>query len=230
MSLFAIGDLHLSGFKPKPMDIFGDNWQEHQKKIAEHWCATITPKDTVLIPGDISWGLNFQEAKCDLDFIAGLPGEKILLRGNHDYWWSSASRLNAMYEKMYFIQNDFVEYNGKAVCGSRGWILPNEQKFDASDMKTYTRELIRFRLSLDSAARKNRYEEIIFMMHFPPALFGETENAFVNIFKEYPVKKVVYGHLHGKGNCEAGIKGLHDGIEYHLVSSDYLDFCPKKIL
>lgn len=229
MGLFAIADLHLSGFKPKPMDIFGTNWQQHQKKIEDNWLKTITEDDTILIPGDISWGLNLGEAKCDLDFLAQLPGKKLLLRGNHDYWWSSVSRLNAMYEKMYFIQNDYVEYNGKAVCGSRGWTLPNEQKFDASDMKTYKRELIRCRLSLERAA-KNKYEEIIFMMHFPPAMLGYAENAFVDILKEYPVKTVVYGHLHGKDNFAVGIKGNHDGIEYHLVSSDYLDFCPKKIM
>ncbi|MDD3570042.1 MAG: metallophosphoesterase [Lachnospiraceae bacterium] len=229
MGLFAIGDLHLSGFKPKPMDIFGENWHMHQKKIEENWCKIITDDDTILIPGDISWGLNLCEAKCDLDFLAKLPGEKIFLKGNHDYWWGSVSRLNSMYEKMYFIQNDFVEYNGKAVCGSRGWILPNEQKFDAKDMKTYKRELIRCRLSLERAA-KNKYEEIIFMMHFPPAAFGLTESAFVDILKEYPVKTVVYGHLHGTDNFPMGIKGVHDGIEYHLVSSDYLNFCPKKIM
>lgn len=229
MGLFAIGDLHLSGFKPKPMDIFGENWHMHQKKIEENWCKIVSDDDTILIPGDISWGLNLCEAKCDLDFLAQLPGKKILLKGNHDYWWGSVSRLNSMYEKMYFIQNDFVEYNGKAVCGSRGWMLPNEQKFDAKDMKTYKRELIRCRLSLERAA-KNKYEEIIFMMHFPPAMFGSKENAFVDILKEYPVKTVVYGHLHGMENFEMGIKGIHDGIEYHLVSSDYLDFCPKKII
>ncbi|MGE4213409.1 MAG: metallophosphoesterase [Anaerotignaceae bacterium] len=229
MGLFAIGDLHLSGFKPKPMDIFGANWQQHQKKIEDNWCKTITDDDTILIPGDISWGLNLCEAKCDLDFLAQLPGKKLLLRGNHDYWWGSVSRLNSMYEKMYFIQNDYVEYNGKAVCGSRGWTLPNEQKFDAGDMKTYKRELIRCRLSLERAV-KNKYEDIIFMMHFPPAMFGATENAFVDILKEYPVKTVVYGHLHGKDNFAVGIKGIHDGIEYHLVSSDYLDFCPQKIM
>ena len=229
MGLFAIGDLHLSGFKRKPMDIFGENWYQHTKKIEENWCKTITDEDTILIPGDISWGLNLCEAKCDLDFLAQLPGKKLLLRGNHDYWWSSVSRLNAMYEKMYFIQNDYVEYNGRAVCGSRGWTLPNEQKFDASDMKTYKRELIRCRLSLERAA-KNKYDEIIFMMHFPPAMLGAKENAFVDILKEYPVKTVVYGHLHGMDNFAAGIKGIHDGIEYHLVSSDFLDFCPKKIM
>lgn len=229
MSLFAIGDLHLSGFRPKPMDIFGDNWQHHQKKIEDNWRKIITEQDTILIPGDISWGLNLAEAKCDLDFIADLPGEKILLRGNHDYWWSSAARLNAMYEKMYFIQNDYVEYNGKAVCGSRGWTLPNEQKFDARDMKIYKRELIRCRLSLERAAA-NKYEEIIFMMHFPPAMMGVAENAFMDILKEYPIKTVVYGHLHGSGNYDTGIKGIQGGIEYHLVSSDYLGFCPKKIM
>ncbi|MEA5084031.1 MAG: metallophosphoesterase [Lachnospiraceae bacterium] len=229
MGLFAIGDLHLSGFKPKPMDIFGTNWHQHQKKIEDNWCKIITEDDTILIPGDISWGLNLCEAKCDLDFLAQLPGKKLLLRGNHDYWWGSVSRLNSMYEKMYFIQNDYVEYNGKAVCGSRGWTLPNEQRFDANDIKTYKRELIRCRLSLERAA-KNKYEEIVFMMHFPPAMFGATENAFVDILKEYPVKTVVYGHLHGMDNFAVGIKGIHDGIEYHLVSSDFLDFCPKKIM
>lgn len=227
MGLFAIGDLHLSGAVSKPMDIFGDNWSNHEKKLEDNWRSLITDSDTVLIPGDISWAMNMNEAKMDLDFIAGLPGRKVLLRGNHDYWWSSVQRLNSMYKNMSFLQNDFTEYKGIAICGSRGWALPNKTDFDDSDLKAYKREQIRYRLSLDCAIRKG-YKEILFMTHFPPFVYG-LESEFMEILKEYPVRNVVYGHLHGKGNFDVGIKGVRDGIDFKLVSADYLDFCPIKI-
>ena len=229
MAVFAIGDLHLSFARPKPLEVFGDSWIRHAEKIADNWKAVVGDKDTVLIPGDISWALRMDDADVDLKFIRGLPGNKILSRGNHDYWWGSASGLNSRYAGMHFLQNEHVGCNGIAVCASRGWIIPEDEKFTAEDMKIYKRELIRCRLSLDSALFKG-YKEILFMMHYPPAYSWAPETGFTKLFEEYQVKNVVYGHLHGEKNFGAGITGYNKGINYTLVSSDYINFCPKKII
>ena len=181
MRLFAIGDLHLSGAVSKPMDIFGENWVEHQKKIERNWCETVEEEDMVLIAGDTSWAININEAKVDLDFINQLPGKKVFIRGNHDYWWSSVSRLNSMYERMVFLQNDFIEHKGIAICGSRGWVLPETEGFSEADLKTFKREKIRFSLSLESA-KKRGYDEILFMTHFPPVNI-KGEGGFIEILK-----------------------------------------------
>jgi len=141
--LFAMADLHLSFFKEKPMSIFGEVWHEHHKKIEENWKKIVLPQDTVLIPGDISWAMSMEEAMPDLEFIDSLPGKKILLKGNHDYWWGSVSRLNGMFKTMRFLQNDFYMWQNFAVCGSRGWLVPEDPKFGEGDLKTYNRELKR---------------------------------------------------------------------------------------
>lgn len=227
MGLFAIGDLHLSKSVSKPMDIFGEAWINHTEKLEKNWYKTITENDTVLICGDTSWAINIDEAKPDLDFINSLSGKKVFIRGNHDYWWSSVSRLNSMYENMVFLQNDFIAYKNIAVCGSRGWIFPQGEEFSEKDLKTFKREEIRFRLSLESA-RKKGYEEILFMTHFPPATL-KGEGGFMDILKEYNVTTVVYGHLHGKEGFETGVKGIKNGIDFKLVSADYIDFCPQRI-
>lgn len=229
MSLFAISDLHLSLFVDKPMDIFDDVWKHHEKKIEENWKKTICENDTVLIPGDISWGLNIDEAKTDLNFINSLPGRKILLSGNHDYWWSSLSKLNLLYPEMFFLQNNCTFYEDFAVCGSRGWKLPTDAGFDASDAKIYRRELIRMRLSLDTAKRRGE-KNIIVITHLPPSNAQKADTEFTQLFEEYGVKKVIYGHLHGEENFKTGITGEKNGISYELVSADFLNFIPKKIL
>ena len=142
MGLYAIGDLHFSTENPKPMNIFGDNWDNHEKKIADNWNETVEDGDTVLVLGDTSWAMNLNEAKADLDIIESLPGKKIFIKGNHDYWWSSLSKINAAYqsEDMNFIQNGYFTYGDYAICGSRGWLCPNEVKFDSNDMKIYRSE------------------------------------------------------------------------------------------
>ncbi len=228
MSLFVIGDLHLSFAREKPMDIFGDNWKNHEKKIEDNWKKLVTCEDTVLIPGDISWGLELEDAKPDLDFINELPGKKILISGNHDYWWSSTSKVQSRYPEMKFLKNEHTFYEDIAICGSRGWICPNDSYFTEHDRKIYNREQIRLRLSLDSAMRRGA-KRIILMMHYPPTNDKKENSAFLDIIGEYPVETVVYGHLHGTAFFGAGLQGVVNGIEYHLVSSDYLDFAPKKI-
>ena len=143
MSIYAIGDLHFSTCVNKPMDIFGDNWDDHQNRIIKSWKEVVTDDDLVLVLGDTSWAINLEEAKADLDIINDLPGTKVLIKGNHDFWWSSLSKLKAMYTEMTFLQNTFYKYENLGICGSRGWLCPNEVKFDKDDEKIYKREKLR---------------------------------------------------------------------------------------
>ena len=227
--LFAIADLHLSLFKDKPMSIFGDVWDEHHKKIEENWRSTVSENDTVLIPGDISWGMAMEEAMPDLEFIDSLPGNKILLKGNHDYWWGSVSKLNTMFKTMKFIQNDFYLWENWAICGSRGWMLPTDTKFGEGDLKTYNREQKRYELSLEGAVKKG-HKDIIFISHYPPLYTMCMETDFTKILEKYGVKKAVYGHLHGEDSFASAFQGEMNGIEYSLVSADYLKFMPRRIV
>lgn len=229
MGLFAIGDLHLGFSVHKPMSIFGAHWEGHSEKIIENWKKEVDVNDTVLLPGDISWAMKEEEAEADLEIIHSLPGRKIFLEGNHDYWWKSTAKLERKYEGMRFLKNDCDLYDGIFICGTRGWVCPNDGYFTSQDNKLYEREQIRLRLSLDTAMRKGA-EEILLMMHFPPVNDKQEESAFLQIIREYPIKQVVYGHLHGKSSHDSGIKGEINGIHFHLVSADYLNFCPKRIL
>ena len=229
MGLFAIADLHFAFSVDKPMDIFGENWKGHSQKIIANWKEVISEEDTVLLPGDLSWGMRIEEAAADLDVIYGLPGRKILLGGNHDYWWKSSSKLEARYPGMRFMKNDFDLYEDWAICGSRGWLCPNDIRFTEQDKKIYEREQVRLRLSLDAAMRKGA-EKIILMMHYPPMNDKKEDSAFTELFKEYPVRKVVYGHLHGAESHATGFEGVRNDVEYQLVAADYIDFCPKRIL
>ena len=228
MALYAISDLHLALSTDKPMDIFGVQWVNHDEKIKKNWKEKITEKDTVLIAGDISWSMKHEESKIDLDWINSLPGNKIISKGNHDYWWTSISKLNSMYDNTKFLQNNFYTYNDYAICGTRGWIDPSSDKFNSKDAKIYAREQIRIRLSLD-AAKKSGFNKFIVMIHYPP--FGEEnkESELMKIFQEYNVEKVIYGHLHGPSNVKA-IVGLINGVEYIMTSCDFINFDPIKIL
>lgn len=224
MAIYAIGDLHLSFSTDKPMDVFGDNWLDYENKIKKNWLDKIKEEDCVLIPGDISWALNLDNASEDLNWINSLPGKKIFVRGNHDYWWSSLKKMNDKYPDMEFIQNNYTTFDDYCICGTRGWIFPNEVKFSDEDEKIYKRELLRLRMSLDSAL-KSGCEKIIAMIHFPPIFDGET-SGFSDIFEEYSVEKVIYGHLHTEESFKDGFVGIKNGVEYILASSDYLDFDP----
>lgn len=228
MSLFAISDLHLDQSGNKPMDIFGNKWFEHDKKIRSNWINKVTNEDTVLISGDISWSMDMKNGFLDLDWIHSLPGRKILIKGNHDYWWSSITKLNNLYEDMEFVQNNFFAYGEYAICGTRGWICPGNENFTVHDEKIYNRELLRLRNSLDSSI-KCGYEKFIVMIHYPPIGEKFMQSGFIDIFKEYKVEKVIYGHLHGESLSKA-ISGSVDGIEYILTSSDYIDFNPVQII
>lgn len=228
MALYAIADLHLASSGEKPMDIFGEKWSNHHVKIKDNWLQKIKEEDTVLIAGDISWSMKIEHGVEDLEYINKLPGKKLFVRGNHDYWWTSINKLNSMFEDMKFIQNNFFSYEDYAICGSRGWILKNNPKFDTHDQKIYDRELIRLRLSLDTAVKAG-YEKFIVMIHYPPIVPSQLNNEFTELFEEYGVEKVIYGHLHGWGLANV-FEGVHNGVEYILTSCDYIHFNPIKIM
>ncbi|MDR2133042.1 MAG: metallophosphoesterase [Clostridiales Family XIII bacterium] len=229
MGIYAIADLHLSLSSEKPMDIYGGIWVDHAKKTEENWRREVGEGDTVLIAGDISWALKQKDAEPDLRWIAALPGKKVLIRGNHDLWWSSVSRLNALDPSMYFLQNAHCEAEGVAICGSRGWICPGDGNFKEEDEKIYLRELRRLEMSLDSA-RKAGLAQKIAMLHFPPTNDKKEESGFTELIRDYGVSRVVYGHLHGAEVFGRSVRGYHYGVEYNLVSLDYLLCSPLRII
>jgi len=228
MKIFAIADLHLSLAKPKPMDIFGPAWSDHHLRIARRWRELVGEEDWVLICGDISWAMQLEEAREDLSFIAGLPGRKVLIRGNHDYWWKSISKVrNALPQGMAAIQNDYIAVGDTAVCGTRGWNLPGGN-LTQEDEKIYQREIIRAEISL-SKAEKDGYKEKIFMLHFPPFLNGVLDEGFKRLFNDYEVRWCVYGHMHGSDHKYA-VEGIFDGVKYIFAAADFTDFAPVEIV
>jgi len=240
MSIFSISDLHLSFNSEKPMDIYGGEWVNHTKKLYTNWTSMISQNDTVIIPGDISWALRQNEALQDLKWISELPGKKVLIKGNHDLWWVSISKLSGLFENIYFLQNSFYIAENYAICGTRGWICPGDDDFTAHDEKIYKRELLRLKHSLEAASQagygikyKNELEQkgdIIGALHFPPTNDKFMESGFTELFEEYGVKKVVYGHLHGKDAYSNGFQGVKSNVEYILTSLDYLKGIPFKVL
>ena len=229
MSLYAIGDLHFSTAVNKPMNIFGNNWEGHESKIIDNWKEKVKDDDTVLVLGDTSWGINLGEASQDLDIIDQLPGKKIFIKGNHDYWWTTVTNLNKLYENMNFLQTNFYDYEDYAICGGRGWMCPNDVKFDENDRKIYIREENRIRLSLQSAVKKG-YSKLIVITHYPPTNDKLEDSIFTKLYEEYNVEKVIYGHLHGKDSFKMGLKGVRNGVEYTLASCDYIDFNLVQVL
>ena len=229
MALFAIADLHFGRGINKTMDLFGEPWIGHMDKIIKNWSETVTDEDTVLVPGDICWAKKLSEAETDMNILRNLPGKKVLLEGNHDYWWDSQNKVTAAYPDMVFIKNDFYDYKGTAICRTRGCLCPNAMKFDESDMKIYKRECGRLKLSVDAALRKG-FDDILVMMHYPPVNDKHEPSGFTHIIEECGrIKKVIYGHLHGRESIEGRLEGIMNGVEYSLVSADHLDFRPVKI-
>ncbi len=228
MKVFAIGDLHLSLNSDKPMDVFGPQWDHHAQRIAESWKETVSEEDLVLVPGDISWAMHLKNAAADLKYIGDLPGKKVILRGNHDYWWDSLAKVrNALPAGVYALQNDAVVIGGVAIAGSRGWTCPGSQNFDpATDQRIYERELIRLELSLKKAAGKGA---MICMLHYPPFNESRASSGFTELFERYGANLVVYGHLHGK-SCKSAFEGVRNGVQYVLCSADHLEFRPKLIM
>lgn len=223
MSIFVIGDLHLSFSNDKPMDIFGSNWEDHYEKIKKDWVKRVKEDDLVLLTGDTSWAINLKEAKNDFEWIDKLPGNKIVIKGNHDYWWTTLTKMNAMYDSIRFINNNYYEYKGLAICGSRGWLCPSDKEFTDHDFKIYNREVNRMKMSIEQAKRHG-IEEILVIMHYPPTNDKFEESEFTKLFESENVKNVFYGHLHTEESFGSGLKGTHNGINYYLTSCDYLEF------
>lgn len=232
MALYAIADIHLALSVDKPMDIFGKQWENYMQRIAENWTALVNDDDYVIIAGDISWAIDVDELDADFEYLNRLPGKKVFIKGNHDYWWNSMSKLKAFLEArgfkdMFFLHNDAISYKDIAICGTRGWILPGDPGFTPNDAKIYQRELMRFRLSLEQGKRL-RPSEILVAMHYPPATVFNPHSGFIDIMREYGVKRCVYGHLHDAGKFVA-INGVHEGIDMRLTASEYLKFKPLKL-
>ncbi len=227
MSIYAISDLHLSFSTNKPMNIFGDNWNNYERRIEENWERLVKEEDTVLLPGDFSWGMTFEEAKSDFKYLNKLPGGKIMLKGNHDYWWGTLNKINKFLEDNSF-KNINILYNNsylvenKIICGTRGWTIADN---DEENEKIYKRELLRLEMSLKDGINKyGKEKEIIVCMHYPPTNTVLLENSgYIEIMKKYNVKKCIYGHLHGESQKEA-IEGNLNGIQINLVSCDYTKF------
>lgn len=231
MSLFAIGDLHLSFSVDKSMDIFGSAWKNHEQKLEKHWRKRIREDDTVVITGDHSWGRNLQESAADLEFIARLPGRKILLRGNHDMFWDAkkTQRLNDLYaERLFFLQNNYAAYGDYALVGTKGYCYEGKDSPEHFE-KLVNRELERLRVSFERA-KADGCSRFLMFLHYPPTSIGETASGFTRMAQEYGAEKVIYSHCHGKERFQDSFLGEVDGIEYLLVSGDYLKFRPERIL
>ena len=230
MRLFSVGDLHLPGGQEKPMDVFGPQWDEHFQKISKSWTEQVKPEDVVLIPGDISWAMTLEDAVPDLKAIACLPGKKVLIRGNHDYWWNGIRRVRAaMPEDMFALQQDALDLENFVVCGTRGWIIPSEEDpLSYQDEKIYRRELARLDLALAASRRIGGEKPLVVMLHFPPLFQNLRNSGFTERMEKAGVKICVYGHLHGAG-ITAGFCGEQGGVRYELTSCDSQGFSVRKI-
>ena len=231
MALFTLADTHLSLKIEKPMDIFGARWRDHATKIATEWNRVVSPDDTVVIGGDISWGISLEEASEDIRFLEQLNGQKIFLRGNHDYWWTTPKKVTDFFEAnnittIKLLQNNSYVYQGVAICGSRGWYSDAANAPDESDyQKIVARETARLKLSLDSV-KDDSLEKIVFT-HFPPKFENYVCRPLIDLMKEYGIKRCYYGHIHGI--YALAPVTVFEGIEFHIVSADFLNFTPKEV-
>ncbi len=228
MALYAIGDLHLCLGAPKPMDIFGGNWVGYMEKL-KSGLSVIKPDDTTVLLGDLSWALDLSQAKEDFSWIDQIPGRKIILKGNHDYWWSTAAKFYAFCENQgfsnqYILHNNHYEFDGWAICGTRGWFF-EEDRSGTHDEKVFRRELMRLEASLQSAGD---LPKLVFL-HYPPRYKGYECGEILSLLNKYDVRRCFYGHLHGASHALA-MEGLWDGIEFKLVSADRLNFQPLQII
>ncbi|MBQ7307852.1 MAG: metallophosphoesterase [Clostridia bacterium] len=223
MKIFSISDLHLSTQVNKPMDIFGGNWENYFEKIKQSWEEKVGTNDIVLISGDISWGMRLEEAIPDLMEISKLKGIKILVKGNHDYWWQSISAIRKILpQNMYCIQNDAIKIGDYIICGSRGWTVPEEDFKTDQDKKIFDREAIRLEIALKTAKDlQTNNEKIIVMIHYPP-FNSLTQNGYTDLFEKYNVSACVYGHIHGE-KCRSQKVIQKNGILYYLTSCDQVN-------
>ena len=232
MALYTISDLHLPIGIDKPMDIFGDKWNNYVNRLRQNWRSIVEDKDLVVLPGDFSWATYLEQSIPDFDFLESLPGKKIILKGNHDYWWTTMSKLNKFlkennYNTISFLQNNSFLYKDIGICGTRGWSYIGYGEASDEDKRIYERELGRLELSIDDAKKKGA-EKIIVFLHYPPINEEFSDSGFIEIMKKHDVKLCVYGHLHAQGHKNA-INGTKNDIKYMLVSCDYRDFVPVKL-
>ena len=228
MALYAIGDLHLCLGAPKPMDIFGGAWVGYMDKLKEGM-SVITEDDTTVLLGDLSWALDLPNAKADFAWINEIPGKKIILKGNHDYWWSTVAKFNKFcaengFENLNLLNNNCFEYGDFAICGTRGWFF-EEEKSGQHDEKVFRRELIRLEASLQAAGEKPK----LVFLHYPPRYKGYECPEILALLSKYEVRRCFYGHLHG-GSHKLAMEGTWDGVDFRLVAADYIGFKPYKVM
>lgn len=230
MAIYVIADLHLSFSQDKPMSIFGENWEGHSEKIKNNWISKAKPEDTVVLPGDFSWAMYLQDTYKDFEYLNSLPGKKLLLKGNHDYWWTTVTNMRNFLEENKFKNIDFIYNNSylvenKLLTGTRGWNLLDTE----NSSKMIKRESIRLQLAIEDGIKKyGDDKEIIVFMHYPPISNTNKKSDFLKILKQYDIKRCYYGHLHGKSHQDA-VEGIVDGIEFKLISADYLNFDVIKV-
>ena len=231
MSIYAISDLHLAISVDKPMDVFGGKWDNYMEKLQINWNNLVCDEDYVLIPGDVSWATYLNDANLDFNFINKLKGNKIISKGNHDYWWTTISKLKKYadqngFHSIKFLNNNSIRIEDIVVCGTRGWKCPTKEDFTREDEKIYNREVQRLRMSLESVEDKDCKKYV--MIHFPPFNNNKEMNELIELMNEYRVKNCLYGHLHGDA-LEDVFQGEMYGINFEVVSADYLGFKPKKL-
>lgn len=230
MAIYVIADLHLSFSQNKPMSIFGENWEGHSEKIKNNWISKVKPEDTVVLPGDFSWAMYLQDTYKDFEYLNSLPGKKLLLKGNHDYWWTTVTNMRNFLEENKFKNIDFIYNNSylvenKILTGTRGWNLLDTE----NSSKMIKRESIRLQLAIEDGIKKyGDDKEIIVFMHYPPISNTNKKSEFLKILKQYDIKRCYYGHLHGRSHQDA-VEGIVDGIEFKLISADYLNFDVIKV-
>jgi len=228
MALYALGDLHLCLGAPKPMDVFGGAWVGYMDKLKQG-ISCIRPEDTTVLLGDLSWALDLQNAREDFAWIHQIPGRKIILKGNHDYWWSTAAKFNKFcaengFENLHILNNNCYFYEDWAICGTRGWFF-EEDRSGAHDEKVFRRELLRLEASLKAAGENPK----MVFLHYPPRYKGYECPEILELLKKYEVRRCFYGHLHS-GSHKLAVEGQWDGVDFRLVSSDYLGFKPFKVI
>ena len=227
MALYAIGDTHLSLSVDKPMDIFGGSWSGYVEKLREGF-EEVSAEDTVVLCGDLSWGMSLAQAREDFAFLDALPGKKLLMKGNHDYWWTTAAKMNQFFAENGFtsfelLHNNCHLYGEIALCGTRGWFY--EEDRGGHSAKVFNRELIRLEASLKAGGEREKY----CFLHYPPLYQGYRCQEIIDLMERYGVTRCYYGHLHG-GSHRLAVSGVQGKVEYHLVAADYLGFRPLKIL
>ena len=228
MALYAIGDLHLSLGTNKPMDVFGPKWANYVERIQENF-SKLNDDDVIVIAGDISWGMSLEQSLPDFQFIDALPGRKILLKGNHDYWWGTASKMKKFFAEhdittLDILYNNAFFYGGHAICGTRGWFY-EEAKGEAHDRKIMLREVGRLEASLKAAGDRTK----LVFLHYPPKYLGYECPEILALLDAYHVPLCCYGHIHSRG-CRSAFQGMYHDTEFRLLSADYISFCPRRIL